>query len=264
MRGERGYIRAMSVVQPISPARAFTHVTVALVVLGAACHQEPEPAAPAQTTEPVRPASAGTCAPASVSHGATCPARPVPPGTGSSPEGCKSDADCTDGKEGRCVKNGVAFQWEQKEMSHPSNLLAAPPPPPLRSVCVYDRCQSDGECGPQLRCECRSGVATERNRCLPLDTCVSDRDCANDTLCVCGASGMANACARGNCRANADCGGFACDPDHMGARYCRTSRDTCTANSQCKTDVPYGQAVCAYKTETHAYGCSVLLPPPPG
>ena len=235
-----------------------------LVLIAGACRSTATDAPVAPAREDVRPQSrAGVCAPSSVPHVGACPKRNVPPGTGSSPEGCKSDADCKSGVEGRCIGQHVTRL--EVEPRRADNLLAAPPPPPLRSNCVYDRCVEDKDCGANGRCDCRPGLGTDRNTCKQLDACLSDNDCSADTLCLCGTAGVANNCAAGNCRTDADCNGLACEPDDNGARYCRSPRDACHKATDCKADAAsYGSPICVYKPTTRARACDVLMPPLPG
>jgi hypothetical protein len=242
-----------------------------LLVLAAACRSttdEPRADVPVGTsTKPdVKPdARAGVCAPSSVARGAACPERKVPPGTGSSPEGCKSDADCKSGIEGRCVGQRVTVDLAPRSAERARDLLAAPPPPPLRSQCVYDQCRADKDCGAGARCDCRPGVGSDRNQCKPLDACLGDRDCSADTLCTCGSAGVANACSPGNCRTDADCNGLACEPDSNGYRFCRSPRDACSRPTDCKVDAAsYGTPICVFKPAAHARVCDVSFPPPPG
>jgi len=249
----------------------FAFVIGLLLVLASACRStsdEPRADAPVGTsTKPDvrREARAGVCAPSSVTQGTACPERNVPPGTGSSPEGCKSDADCKAGIEGRCVGQRVTFDEQSRPAERARGLLAGPPPPPLRSQCVYDQCRADKECGANARCECRPGVGTDRNRCKPLDACLGDRDCTADTLCTCGTAGIANGCSPGNCRTDADCNGLACEPDSNGARFCRSLRDACSKPTDCKVDAAtYATPICVFKPAAHARVCDVLFPLPPG
>lgn len=63
---------------------------------------------------------------------------------------CRTDADCTQGKNGRCIGGGHSLP-----------------------TCAYDRCASDTDCGPRESCNCD---ANEGNACLPAN-CHTDEDC---------------------------------------------------------------------------------------
>lgn len=203
---------------------------------------------------------AGLCNPSSVAQGTTCPTRPIPPGTGNSPEGCKSDAECTQGRDGRCVRawgDGAENDIAPSEARR-TNLLAGPPRPPPRSKCVYDECMTDKDCGAGTRCMCGSGKGKDRNECIRTDACLSDADCGIDKLCLCGQGARANTCVPGNCRADSDCAGsYRCET------YCRSAKDACHDNSECKAP-EHMIAICMYLEETHAWGCKNMVPRPPG
>ncbi|HWZ90125.1 MAG TPA: hypothetical protein VNW92_14780 [Polyangiaceae bacterium] len=74
---------------------------------------------------------------------------------------CKSDADCTAGKNGRCYLNSD----------------------PCLTICSYDQCLTDADCaeGP---CVCRpSGSDLVSNVCLPGSNCRTDADCGGCEYC---------------------------------------------------------------------------------
>lgn len=199
-----------------------------------------------------------TCAPSSVSRQSACPVRVVPPGNATSDYGCKTDAECTSGRDGRCVKNENGAYHGLAPEARKSNFLAGPMAPPPKTLCVYDKCESDKDCGSGMRCACGDGKGQNRNQCVALDTCLSDKDCGTEALCVCGSAPGPNTCRPGNCRTDAECGtGFACE------QYCRSARDTCRKHTDCTA--PTGMyPVCTYLPETHAFGCRAMHPPPAG
>lgn len=202
-------------------------------------------------------APAGTCKPSSVISTPSCAPRVHPPSNASSANGCKSDAECKNGIDGRCVDNRDHRRYGALPPAA-RNLLAGPPPLPPDSVCVYDQCRTNADCGAKARCQC--GAGDDRNGCMPLDACLRDADCGADGLCACGASGSPNGCMPGNCRADADCGGQKCGSGPTGS-FCRTPRDKCRTNEDCKGG-PF--AVCDYDRGTKAWACRVIPPRPPG
>jgi hypothetical protein len=194
-----------------------------------------------------------------VPSAAACAPRAVPPGDGSSADGCRSDADCKDPHrfDGRCVKNpsygGLA------PLRAAGNLLAAPPPAPPHSVCVYDDCHTDADCAAKSRCVCGSGGSPARNHCTPLDQCRADRDCGADHVCTCAAGGSPNYCVEGDCHRDEDCAnGLRCE----GSR-CHTKNDKCRSQADCPPNSEGGR-VCAFAVESRRWECHVVPPVPPG
>jgi hypothetical protein len=139
----------------------------------------------------------------------TCASDPRPPGyTNPDPDAgrsgeCERDADCTKGKNGRCSTPGHA-----------------------QSMCTYDMCMNDAECGANKVCQCGNG-----NSCLPA-----------------------------NCRTDLDCGGLGCSPTgatscgNMSGTvgyYCHTKTDDCTENSDCKEG-----GMCVYQPTVSHWTCS--------
>lgn len=178
------------------------------------------------------------CSPSSVVTTVECPSRTPPASNASSNWGCKSDADCTQGKAGRCTRN-PSYGGSSRSTGVPvsalpkrTNLLAEAPPPPPETVCTYDACTHNSDCGTAQRCVCDPLPA--RYRCERLDECLLDAECPQGSLCACGEGALANRCAPGNCRSDADCsGGFACETSLAGFRYCRSSLDRCSQTQGC-------------------------------
>ena len=80
-----------------------------------------------------------------------------PPGIDGATGGdCTSDADCTEGDNGRCVQD-----------------INNPP------FCSYDECQSDADCGGGSVCECRNPAVFDANVCVH-GNCLTDADCPGD------------------------------------------------------------------------------------
>lgn len=198
----------------------------------------------------------GTCGPSSVVTTTACAPRTLPPSNATSDYGCKSDAECKQGRDGRCVKNDRGIYGATVA---PSPLLAAPPPPPPKTVCVYDECVSNADCGSKARCAC--GEGTVRHRCIPLDACLTDAECGKDSLCACGSGAGANTCIFANCRSDKDCDGRTCGASASGT-YCHTGDDECTTDKDCKKGNEY--SICDYERSRGAWKCRVVPPIPPG
>lgn len=185
----------------------------------------------------------GVCRASSVPSGKSCPERAVPPSNASSARGCRSDADCTKGRQGRCVRFGVSLAPAAR-----SNLLAEAPPPPPETVCAYDECLADADCGPSRRCEC--GGEGQRYRCVAVDQCQRDADCGSGALCMCGEGAGPNVCRESSCRSDADCaGGYPCSHSE-GGRYCQSARDRCKGRADCA----HGET-CSYQQPVGAFVC---------
>ncbi len=213
--------------------------------------------------EAVRPGE--TCARSSFAIGETCVRRDVPASNASSPEGCKSDAECKAGMNGRCVKTGAddpSGHAAARDGIRHGNLFGAAPPPPPRTVCIYDQCFNDGDCGAKSRCVC--GTEGERNTCRPVDDCTTDAACGANRLCQCNSSaGGANYCIQGNCRTDADChDGFKCESG-IGGTFCRTPNDLCTTSIACP-NIPNASNACGYLVEHARWECQAIPFPPPG
>lgn len=213
---------------------------------------------PVSTAAPAANAPAGTCKPSSVISTLSCAPRVHPPSNASSVNGCKSDAECKNGIDGRCVDNRDHRRYGALPVAA-RNLLAGPPPLPPDSVCVYDQCRTNAECGAKGRCKCGAGDA--RNGCMSLDACLRDADCGAESLCACGASGSPNGCMPGNCRSDADCAAQKCGPGQEGS-FCHTPRDKCRTNDDCASGPQF--SVCDYDQRTKAWACRVIPPRPPG
>lgn len=188
---------------------------------------------------------------------AACPTQAVPPGDGVG-EQCKSDADCKSpsGTDGRCVKNPMFGEVAPRPVH---NLLAEPPPPPSRSLCVFDSCHSDSDCGAKSKCVCGSGRGIDRNQCVPLDRCRADGDCGAGNICLCGSAAKYNYCVEGDCHEDADCDdGFKCESNH-----CHSKKDTCRTSADCPP-VAEGPRTCRWGREARRWDCHIVPPIPPG
>lgn len=115
----------------------------------------------------------------------------TPPGA---PGDCKTDADCTAGKNGRCTYG-----------------------PTFSAVCSYDECSADGDCGAGV-CDCRNETRRGANTCFR-GNCVTDADCGGGYCSPSGASLW------DNCRSNVPAGSF--------GYFCHTKSDACVDDVDC-------------------------------
>jgi hypothetical protein len=118
---------------------------------------------------------------------------------------CAKNADCTAGRNGRCV-------WARAGL-----------------VCTYDQCTTDGECGKNV-CECSGGMAAT-DVCLGEGNCRVDDDCGaggycSPTLGSCGHYtgyvGYYCHTAQDECVDDEDCAGV--DGGGFGRPYCAFER----------------------------------------
>lgn len=125
----------------------------------------------------------------------TCsPCRPPGGGTSSGPGECRSDADCTEGDNGRCVFGRAG------------------------ASCSYDECFSDADCGANEVCLCDgSGLGGGGNSCITT-SCRTNNDCGGQTCSpTFGSCGhytgvVSYAChtASDECTVDSDCGAGYC------------------------------------------------------
>jgi hypothetical protein len=107
---------------------------------------------------------------------------------------CKKHADCTQGKNGRCI-HGIGNGYNNY-------------------YCVYDSCGTDADCDAGKVCFCSPNDAA---RCLSVGNCRTDADCGGGSYSYCSPStGM-------------DCAGY----HTIDSYHCHTPQDTCLDNSDC-------------------------------
>jgi hypothetical protein len=82
-----------------------------------------------------------------------------PPDDAATRASCQSDADCTDGDNGRCTGN-----------SHDG------------WYCTYDQCFADTDCGSGAVCNCEGGFRSDHNVCQA-GNCRTDADCGDNGYC---------------------------------------------------------------------------------
>jgi hypothetical protein len=159
---------------------------------------------------------------------------------------CSNDADCTAGRNGRCVASYIS---------------------PCRSYCSYDDCSTDTDCPEREACVCRSsGTSTAPNVCAPDSNCRTDSDCgecgfcspsiATNTACLHDLGGGAvTTCGvdfsgTGTEEIKIDLGG--CASVLSLAYACHTLNDECTNDSDCPTVGGY----CAYVDAQERWACT--------
>jgi hypothetical protein len=130
---------------------------------------------------------------------------------------CNSDADCTKGKNGRCIVGGG---------------------PALSRLCSYDECAVDADCAAGSVCRCRDDM--EVGAALGLTNACVPSDCAVDSDCGAG----------GYCSPAPDLS--ACDTSQIGGYYCHTALDECASNSDCGAQKP----VCIFDKSAKRWACS--------
>lgn len=151
----------------------------------------------------------------------TCPTdRAASPSSGIPGGACTKDADCTQGKNGRCIPVGVN--------------------PP---TCSYDECTKDGDCGGAGVCQCRSEQDRGANVCQA-GSCRTDADCGVVGKGFCSPSGVRIST---SCREGIAAGSF--------GWFCHGPSDACTDDADCGAS---GQAACVFDVATTRWTCRTL------
>lgn len=143
-------------------------------------------------------------------EGVFAPPEPVdPPATSN----CQKHADCTQGKNGRCITGNMGAGRGQYYF------------------CTYDTCATDADCTSGKVCFCGAGNSPY---CFQVGNCRTDADCGG---------GMYGYCSPAY---GGDCGGY----HWYSGYYCHTPKDTCldnkdcTGNDYCDFDVIDGRWEC--------------------
>ena len=126
---------------------------------------------------------------------------------------CESHADCTNGRNGRCDNTSGSVPY---------------------TVCTYDECLKDADCGSGRVCECQGGRGSDFNACVD-----------------------------GNCRIDADCPDSWCSPSPgvcgpsygTEAYFCRTAKDECSNDSDCGTSNDGEPGFCMYDADVAHWVC---------
>ncbi len=164
---------------------------------------------------------------------------------------CKSDADCTAGRNGRCFASYLSQ---------------------CQSYCSYDDCLTDTDCPGKEACACRSsGASTAPNVCATDSSCRTDSDCGECGFCSPSIppSGGPSSCSHdlsdgavttcgiyfsGNVGSSVlgfDLGGGACSFGASLSYACHTLNDECTNDSDC----PEVGGYCAYVDAEKRWAC---------
>jgi len=206
--------------------------------IGAGAGNSPDGSTPDAQAEAGATARGGACsaAPIPKDHRAVAQACPSERGslgpldmttcTDRSGIACTKDADCTKGKNGRCYLNGDKCQ----------------------TVCSYDDCLTDGDCGGGV-CFCRgSGTDLVANECLSGGSCRTDADCGSCEYCS--PSVIPNSV---DCGATCTCSGVA------SITYaCHTPSDECKDSGDCAGSDRY----CGYDTGARHWACEICTGAP--
>ncbi len=130
---------------------------------------------------------------------------------------CYHNAECTAGKNGRCIGNGHDGWY-----------------------CTYDACQSDDECGGKSGgtiCECEGGFRSDYNTCVP-SNCHVDKDCGGNGYC---------SPTLGSCGHYSKTAGY----------YCHTPQDECIDDEDCTGQGQFGaKPYCRYEETVGHWKCS--------
>jgi len=156
---------------------------------------------------------------------------------------CKSDTDCTAGRNGRCQLNSS----------------------PCRTYCSYDDCSADADCPDRQPCTCRSSDAdTMANRCLAGSTCRIDADCGECGFCALSVQRADLQCPIGSGCTLLDCDGgdtanrCVCTSIVSAAYVCHTRDDECADDSAC---LGLSAGYCAYVEAAAHWKCGVCTFP---
>lgn len=184
-------------------------VLSALALLAAACSSDPDRSGPPPKNpikhRPIRPTACDA------------PRGSNPPAQGSIGAGCKSDADCTEGANGRCQVAGLAY-----------------------AACSYDTCTRDADCEGGFLCDCRGTAGSvAANSCVKAG-CQSDADC--------GGPWCSPSLAPGGC------GGTSLA---FAGYFCHNSADECVDDADCPGESAMGGASCDYDPGEGYWRCSV-------
>lgn len=131
--------------------------------------------------------------------------------------GCKLDAECTAGLNGRCLVAGLGF-----------------------AACSYDGCAVDADCGAGGFCDCRDEGGTGANSCVTGSDCRTDADCGGP---YCSPSKKPDGC-----------GGTSLS---FQGYFCHSGRDACIDDADCARPNTAGGASCDYDSGEKKWRCSV-------
>lgn len=132
---------------------------------------------------------------------------------------CQSDADCTEGRNGRCTPYGS--YWGTNGMTS------------LR--CTYDACTSDGDCAANELCHC--GEESDANECVrvPPKGCRVDTDCVETGYCSPSIRWMVG--------------------ERQIEYACRTCEDECSTDFRCNADPTMSERSCLWIESKKHWAC---------
>lgn len=191
---------------------------VLLVFSLAACASSSAPASPAPDAGVIKPPTQHRFL------SETCPPD-RPPGTPPSIPGgsCTTDAECTQGSNGRCV-----------------SVVLGPP------SCSYDLCGKDGDCGQSAGvCQCRASAEAGANVCRQ-GNCRTDGDCGVTGKGFCSPSAVS---IDASCRYGIATGSV--------GYFCHTPADECKDDAECGTGTSDG--ACIYDLGKSHWACIKLM-----
>lgn len=184
-----------------------------LLTLAACGATTPTPATDAGTDSAIHPAQNHRVVPAA------CPTDRPPSQPSGIPGACATDAECTQGKNGRCV-----------------SVVVAPP------ACTYDACVNDADCGGAGVCQCRSAPEGGANLCRQ-GNCRTDGDCGVTGKGFCSPSAVL---VDASCREGIAAGSY--------GYFCHTPKDACVDDKDCGE-----QQACVFDVTKSAWACHALL-----
>ncbi len=132
--------------------------------------------------------------------------------------GCTADAECTEGKEGRCGYDSATS----------------------RDKCTYDACLADGDCAAGEVCICRNEFSATLRQAWP--TVCAKGNCVVDANCGPGGYCSPNTVVRG---CNSGLEGW----------YCHTKLDRCIDDADCYYGGLYGK--CQYDRVAGYWACAL-------
>lgn len=157
----------------------------------------------------VHRAAASTCAPRAPS---------ASPAQGGVAGDCMTDADCTQGRNGRCQGTGLGIVG-----------------------CTYDACTADADCSGGGFCDCRATESLVVNRCVTSFDCHIDADCGPSDFC----SPSWNPDGTGGTSLS------------FQGYFCHTSQDECVNDADCQSSTSYAGGVsCDFEPGRSLWRCS--------
>ena len=191
---------------------------------------------------------------------------------------CHADNECVSADGSTDAADAGGSRTGRVPVNHrPSDAQCSMPAPPGDCAGPYPGgggCASDSDCneaGTSGRCINTGGGPAAPCFCT-YDKCLNDTGCPAGQTCACHGApytdSAGNACVKGNCRIDADCGaeGY-CSPssdtsicgDSLAGYYCHTPGDLCVDDSDCPGSAKVaGGPGCVYATTNSRWECLVV------